>query len=324
MNINIFPWRYSRWVVYPLAALIIYPLLQQQLNASSPTNGFDLSQSLVPIKEIYHGGPPRDGIPSLDHPEFLSPGQINFLTEQDPVMGVTLDGIARAYPLKILNLHEIVNDRIGGTAIAITYCPLCRSGLAFFAQVEDKELEFGVSGMLYNSDVLLYDRQTESLWSQLKRVAVTGPMKGTRLKPLASEITTWKDWRGRYPLTEVLSDNTGHARNYDRSPYMGYDDSSLLFFPVSAIDDRYHPKELVIGLEIDGGFRAYPFAELRKSPAIFTDEFKGQRVQVLFQAEHASGRILDSNGKQIPTVTAFWFAWYAFHPETEVYQGASD
>jgi len=175
-------------------------------------NGFRLDDALIPVKEIKSGGPPRDGIPSLDYPEFVAAGDATYLKDRDRVLGISINGVARAYPIRILNYHEIVNDVIGGTAIVVTYCPLCGSGTAFDAALSGGNYEFGVSGLLYNSDVLMYDRQTGSLWSQLMTQAVTGPMKGTRLQQLPLSNSSWVEWVERHPDTRVLSNDTGYSR----------------------------------------------------------------------------------------------------------------
>lgn len=282
-------------------------------------NGFDLDGSLVPAGQILRGGPPRDGIPSLDNPSFVSPRQASFLEATDRILGVVIDGTARAYPIRILNYHEIVNDRIGSKRFVVTYCPLCGSGVVFDAAVAGRQLEFGVSGLLYNSDVLLYDRKTRSLWSQLRREAITGPMRGERLEMIPITHTSWKDWHERYPDTRVLSTATGHFRNYRVNPYPGYSNSGHIYFPVNAEDDRYPRKTIVMGIEIDQKFKAYPFTELENSPKRFNDSFMGQSLNIVFDVEHQTGRILDDVGRELPTTMAFWFAWFAFHPDTDVY-----
>lgn len=291
------------------------------LSASAMTkNSFDLTDSLVPFDEILSGGPPRDGIPSIDHPRFLPAGKADYLKSQDRILGIARNGIAKAYPIRILDWHEIVNDRFGDEAIAVTYCPLCGTGMAFDASMGDKTLKFGVSGLLYNSDVLLYDRQTESLWSQIMRTAVSGPFKGQKLKSVAITHTTWADWKSRHPDTLVLSTDTGFRRDYNRSPYAGYEKSEEVIFPVKFLSKGYHPKELVIGLEINGKFKAYPFAELAKTNGQIKDTLNGKPVNVRFDATHRTGNVYDADGQEIPTVIAFWFAWFGFHPETEIYK----
>ena len=149
----------------------------QALHADT-ANGFDISNSSIPTNEILHGGPPRDGIPAISNPKHVSADQASFLRDSDRVIGIEINGEARAYSIGILNWHEIVNDRIGNQSVAITYCPLCGTGVAFDATIDGEVTEFGVSGLLYNSDVLLYDRNSESLWSQIKRQALAGDRVG--------------------------------------------------------------------------------------------------------------------------------------------------
>lgn len=284
------------------------------------TNGFDLSETSIPREQIRHGGPTKDGIPAIDEPRFLDPGEADFLAPGDRVMGVAYNGVAKAYPIKILNYHEIVNDTFDGEPVVVTYCPLCGTGMTFSAEIDGQSASFGVSGLLYNSDVLLYDRRTESLWSQIMGEAVSGPLVGTRLEDLPASHTTWRDWRERHPDSLVLSTRTGYSRNYTRSPYEGYGNSKEVWFPVSNTDPRYHPKEQVVGLELDGRTKAYPFAELSKRDTPFTDRVAGREVTVHFDATNRTGRVLDQDGDELPTVIAYWFAWAAFHPNTAVFE----
>jgi hypothetical protein len=182
---------------------------------------------------------------------------------------------------------------------------------------------FGVSGLLYNSDVLLYDRATQSLWSQVKQTAVAGPMRGTRLVPVALEHTTWADWRARNPETQVLSTATGFERNYDRDPYAGYDKIERLMFDVEHRDDRFALKEWVLGLEIDGVRKAYPFSVLQRAigdSGSVVDRIGKRTVRIHFDRAHRTARAADEKGQTLPGVMAFWFAWVAFHPNTEVFR----
>ncbi len=291
------------------------------LTAHSQTmKGFDLSNSSIPTGEIKDGGPPKDGIPSIDKPEFVRVNKAT-LADGDRILGVKENGIAKAYPISIMNYHEIVNDHFGDQPVVVTYCPLCGSGIAFNATIKGKTKTFGVSGMLYNSDVLLYDRETESLWSQLKYEAIAGPLAGEHLEVLNTANTTWKAWKNKNPETLVLSENTGYKRNYDVNPYPGYESSSDIYFSVSERDDRFHPKETVIGLEINGKFKAYPFSELAKMKGnTLKDNFQGKEYRIIYNSEAKSAEILDAEGKPVPAVTNFWFAWYAFHPETGVFE----
>ncbi|WP_409559344.1 DUF3179 domain-containing protein [Accumulibacter sp.] len=288
--------------------------------AAPVKNGFDLAGALVPAEEILAGGPPRDGIPAIDQPVFLPARAPGDLKLQDRVLGVLVNGVAKAYPLAILNWHEIVNDHFGKTPVTVTYCPLCGTGMAFLAEVAGQAMKFGVSGLLYNSDVLLYDRRTESLWSQIDRRAISGPHQGVRLVSLPLEHTSWLDWRQRHPDTLVLSRDTGQVRDYNRDPYAGYENNRETYFPVRFRAQGYHPKERVLGLEIDGQFKAYPFAELAKTDGTVGDRVGGRAIVVRFDAQHANATAQDADGKLLAGVVGFWFAWYAFHPETLVYK----
>jgi hypothetical protein len=282
-------------------------------------NGFQLSDALIPEALIKHGGPPRDGIPSIDKPKFLSAKEAGIKPEAR-VMGVYRNGIAKAYPILVMNWHEIVNDTFDNEPIAITYCPLCGTGMAFESTVDGQVLRFGVSGLLYNSDVLLYDRQTESLWSQLMVKSVAGPMKSKSLAPVVVAHTSFRDWQSRHPETLVLSSETGHARDYQRNPYEGYEDSKTVMFQVRHSSERFHPKELVMGAIREGKQKAWPFSEMRKAGASIKDTLDGEPVTVEFDDENDTARLIGADGKELPTVLSFWFAWYAFHPETEIFE----
>jgi hypothetical protein len=281
-------------------------------------NGFDLDEPLVAEDQIKRGGPPRDGIPSIDKPRFIAVDAVDFLKADDRVLGLVINNEARAYPIAILNWHEIVNDEFDGQAVVISYCPLCGTGMAFEPELPVKE--FGVSGLLYNSDVLLYDRETESLWSQIMSKAISGPLKGTSLNALPLTHTSWLDWKDQHPDSLVLSTNTGYTRDYSKSPYGGYEKSNKIFFPVSASDQRFHNKEWVLGVNIGEIYKAYPFSELEKTTSPVKDKISGELIEVIFDRENSSARALDEQGREIPTVMAYWFAWYAFHPDTKVFQ----
>ena len=298
---------------------------------SQSMNGFDLRGALVPVAEIEHGGPQKDGIPAIDKPDFLSAGFAAFLTVSDPVLGLSIGGDSRAYPIRIMNWHEVVNDHFGKQPVVVTYCPLCGTGVAFAARVAGRELDFGVSGLLYNSDVLLYDRQTQSLWSQLLGKAISGPLKGTELQRLALTHTNWGDWRRLHPDTRVLSANTGRARPYQRNPYAGYETTEELYFPVAFRSAGFHPKERVLGVALGGQYKAFPFVELEKaarrqgdarSDLELRESLAGQVVWIRFNTVAGRATAHDAQGKQLPAVVGFWFAWFAFHPETLIYRAA--
>lgn len=312
----------ARIHVVLLLVLLAGPLAHRYAGAAGFDNGFDLSNSILPRNEIQHGGPPRDGIPALSDPQLISAAEADYLQPQHRVLGIAIDAEARAYPIAILNWHEIVNDSIGGRRLVITYCPLCGTGVAFDASIDGEPTDFGVSGLLYNSDVLLYDRATESLWSQILGQAISGERVGTMLSPIPITHTTWGAWRERHPQSLVMSDDTGFSRDYRRDPYAGYEKSRHTYFAVNnEAPDNYHPKEIVVGLEHGGVFKAYPFIELdRHGKARFSDTLGGKRFDFHWDADNRSVTIRDAGGEAVAAIQGFWFAWFAFHPDTEVFK----
>ena len=283
-------------------------------------NGFDLKGSLIPSEQIHFGGPPKDGIPAIDKPDFTKAGLATFLHDDDTVLGMVRNGVARAYPVRILNWHEVVNDRFDNDSVVVTFCPLCGTGVAFDGRIDGRALSFGVSGLLYNSDVLLYDRQTQSLWSQLLAQAISGPMKGRRLTMLPLTHTTWTDWRKHHPATEVLSPNTGQTRPYARDPYAGYESSEDIMFPVAFRAAGYHPKERVIGVRIGEQTKAYPFVELGKTAGVVSDRVGNTALTIRFDRKASRATAHTADGQQLAAVVGYWFAWYAFNPKTAVFR----
>ena len=279
---------------------------------------FDLSRSSVPQEEIQRGGPPKDGIPALTDPPVVAAEAATFLRPEDRVLGVALNGQARAYPIKILNWHEVVNDRLGETPISVTYCPLCLTGMVFRASHDGERVTFGVSGLLYNSDVLLYDRRTESLWSQLKMEAIAGARVGDRLEWLPVQHTTWEAWTTAHPTTDVVSMDTGYRRDYERDPYTDYAQSPRVMFPVHHQDTRLPSKAWVLGVLINGEAKAYPLDRLPNGE-VASDQLGDQELRIHYDATARSAWTTDPSGELIPSVQAYWFAWSAFYPETAVY-----
>lgn len=318
-NLTLIKSKWARWIFYPLSLIPIIYLLSGM--SFSEDNGFDLTGALVPADKIFNGGPPRDGIPSIDEPTFINASKAQFLKPDDSILGLHYKGVARAYPIKILNYHEIVNDQIHQQAIVISYCPLCGSGMAFKTNFNHDDNTFGVSGLLYNSDMLLYDRETQSLWSQILSKAISGKMKGTKLDSLVLHNTSWQNWLQQHPDTKVLSTDTGYSRDYDRHPYGQYDLNSAIYFPVQHSSARYHPKERVFGITINNKHKAYPVSELAKqNKPIITDTFAGVRLNIEFDTKNQSAVISNSQHQALPSTSLFWFAWYAFHPDTEIYK----
>jgi hypothetical protein len=305
------------FLLMTMIVLASSPIMAQYVE-SSYYNDFRMSALTIPVYEVIPAGPPRDGIPAISHPKFAAATEADFLTSVDEVIGVVVNGVARAYPARILGYHEIVNDRIGDTPVAVTFNPLCASAMAYKSQVNKQQLAFGTSGLVYNSNSLYYDKQTESLWSQITGEAVSGPAAGAKMELLPTALVSWGEWKAKHPDTQVLTTETGYKRNYDCIPYEA--SSTRLLFPVSQTDKRLPLKEKIVGVAVGGRFKAYPFAMLPNGKSgITTDEFNGQSVRIEFNAALQTAFVTDIEGKPIPSATMYWFAWYAFHPETEIH-----
>lgn len=306
-----------------------------------------LSYDLTDLKlDAVNGGVPKDGIPSIDNPSHgsVSDGD-GILDPGDPVFGVVRDGQARAYPQHILVYHEIVNDTIAGEGVAVTYCPLTGTAMGF----ERGDVEFGVSGMLVNSNLIMYDRETDSWYPQMAGLGVKGPLKGWALSEFRVTWTTWERWKTVHPDTQVLTEDTGHARNYSRDPYGSYNpkrsyykDDTTLFSPRFE-SDEYHPKRIFIGARSRDGTVAFLKDSLRETPLLETTVGDVPYLAAYhpgldsawvyrnpddksFTAtdggyEGPDGSVHAPDQLPLESVTAFdtfWFPWYGFFPETGI------
>ena len=313
---------------------------------------------LIPLDRIKGGGPPKDGIPSIDNPVFADVQSSQFMSDSDTVIGLDINGEVKAYPIFILVWHEIVNDNVGGIPVSVTYCPLCYTNQVFERIVEGQEVEFGTSGKLYNSNLLMYDRLTESYWSQALGIAVKGELTGYQLNLIPFDVITWGDWKTLHPDTLVLTTDTGHIRSYATDPYGNYYTEPRIMFPVEHSDDRLHPKEIIIGFSQGDTYKAYKQNDVESE--ILINDFIGDTPVMLVSlfSENSrafertvddntldfvydDGKILDvqtnsewnydglsisgeNNGmqlKRMPIEPGFWFEWVAFHPQTLVYDG---
>ncbi len=246
----------------------------------------------VPLSEIRSGGPPPDGIPPIDDPIFEDVDAAGeWLTERDPVLVVDRDGDTRAYPLAILTFHEIVNDEVAGEPVVVTYCPLCNSGLVFERTVDGEVLDFGTSGRLWNSNLVMYDRATRSLWSQFTGEAIVGEQLGTTLERVPMQIVAFSDFAERWPGGQVLSRNTGFGRPYGNNPYVGYDSAES---PFLFSGDTGGPLPQMARVVTTGGDTdpvAYPLTVLQEQ-RVLSDTVDGAPVVVLWAPGTASA--LDS------------------------------
>jgi hypothetical protein len=305
------------------ASLIIFVSSAQaqrnyEVDILTETFGFDEStEKSVSLKDLHQGCPARDCIPSIDAPKFVAATDATHVADDDVVIAISYGGDHRAYPARILDHHEIVNDTIAGDPIAITWCPLCGSAVGLRREIAGELTEFGVSGVLYNSDLVLYDRATETLWDQIIAEGIVGPMTGAKLELVSVTMTRWSRWRDAHPGTLVLSTDTGFDKDYTVDRYAEYRGSLRLFMPVSNKDDRIHPKSVVFGFNIDGNTVAYTETLLQKH-AIYEHELDGVGHIVTL---HADGTVtLQRDGAIFEPIRVYWFAWYTFNPQTELVQ----
>lgn len=320
------------------------------------TNGL---KHIVPLDKIKGGGPPKDGIPSIDNPKFAPVSESQFVPDTTFVIGLDINGEKRAYPLFIMVWHEIVNDSVGGVPVAVTYCPLCFTNQVFERVIDGKEVEFGTSGKLYNSNLVMYDRLTDSYWSQALGVAITGELTGYELKRIPFDVISWADWKTLHPDTLVLTTETGHIRSYGVDPYGDYYTDPRILFPVEHEDDRMHPKELILGFHESDVSKAYKQDDV-ESAIVINDIFNNKPMMLvsLFSGDSRAfdrtvdGKVLtfdfvdnviidlESKSKwnydgvaisgsmegiqlvRLPFNPGFWFEWVAFHPDTEVYESS--
>jgi hypothetical protein len=293
----------------------------------------DFSKHSVPLDEFMSGGPGKDGIPAVDDPKFAAVDDADFLDDREPVIELVVEGDARAYPIQILIWHEIVNDVVGDVPVAVTFCPLCNTAIAFDRRVDDETLDFGTTGNLRNSDLVMYDRQTESWWQQFGGEALVGELTGTKLEQLPSRILAWADFRREHPAGKVLSRDTGFSRPYGQNPYVGYDsvDSSPLFPTKNADDERLPPMERVVFIERGDEAAVVPFSTLREKKVVRV-EVGGSRLIVRWRPGVASSLDVDQSaaGRDVGTAevredgrlvefdSPFWFAVAAFRPDVRI------
>lgn len=283
-------------------------------------NGFDVSKATIPVAEILDGGVGKDGIPAIDHPKFLKPEAVNYISDGETVISFTgKNGETRAYPIRILIQHEIVNDKLDEQAFMVTYCPLCASAMVFETSLDGKTLVFGVSGLLYHSDVLMYDRETQSLWTQLGMRSVSGPNAGKKLKWLPSEQMSFGVWKKKYPEGKVLSPETGFMRDYDSSGYGDYFESPETMFPAPYTRKELAKKSYIGGVIRNGKAMAFPMQKMPREKLLDV-EVGGEMIKVIYEKSSRQLKAFEADGHTpIPVVVAFWFAWQAFYPDTEIW-----
>ena len=355
-------------------------VLPSHLNSMSIVWATDWSKATVDLNEILVGIPasdPRDMIPPIDDPAFDPVSQTDWLTDQDPGLALEIDGLARFYPLAVLTRHEIVNDEFGEVPVAVTYCPLCNTGVVFDRRFDGQVLRLGVSGLLRNSDLVMWDDVTQSLWQQITGESIVGEYAGQSLTPIGAGIVRWADFAATYPDGEAMTDDQGFGRSYGINPYAFYSSRKTPFgFFQGEIDDRFPALERVVGVTIGETSRAYPFSTLSEE-RVANDEIDGQPVVVFWGAADTAdaldgnvisesvgigtavaysavvdsetltfeatgdtefrdletgttwsilgkatgGQLVGSELEILPHRNEFWFAWQAFFPEGDVWEG---
>ncbi|MGH3863800.1 DUF3179 domain-containing protein [Actinokineospora sp.] len=289
--------------------------------SASPAPGEPPSPEVL-VDAITEGGPGKDGIPAIDRPQFVPAGRADFLSDDEPVFGLIHRGEVRAYPQFVLVWHEIVNDTVAGQRMAVTYCPLTGTVIGFTGVRGGPELTFGTTGNLVNSNLLMYDRQSESEWPQLIGAAIRGPRKGQRLGTVPLVWASWKAWRTTHPDTKVLSTETGSLRSYGKDPYGSYPRRSGYYvegrpiFPVLATDNRFPAKEVVIGIST-GERTVAVHRELVRRARSVPVALAGAHVTAVWDEALDTVRVTGTDDAA-DVLDAMWFAWYAFHPDTQV------
>jgi hypothetical protein len=318
----------------------------------------DGTRHTVPLDQIVAGGPPKDGIPSIDNPKFESTGAADRYLKNDGFgLSVEVDGEYRYYPYQILVWHEIVNDTFNDKPLLVTYCPLCFTGIVFERTVDGEPVAFGTSGKLWNSNLVMYDRKTDSYWSQVMGESIVGPKAGTRLKHYPAETIRWDEWRDEHPDGEVLSRDTGIRRDYTRDPYGNYYENQDVMFPLTNNDDRLSVKTRIFGVRINDQRKAYPWSTI-ENERLIEDTVGGEPILIVYDEDSGSskgfkrtldGEVLDFRlddgvlkdvntdsewsfdgeavggelqGETLEPIVlegGYWFSWAAAFPQTELY-----
>jgi hypothetical protein len=274
------------------------PILDERIPSVATDWNTDWTKRTISLSELIAGiqrPDPRDVIPPIDTPKLESVDAASeWLVDREPVVVLELEGEVRAYPLRILTSHEVVNDEVAGRSVVVTYCPLCNSAVTFDRELDGQVFRFGVSGLLRNSDLVMWDRQTESLWQQITGEAIVGELAGAQLEFIPSPLVSWGDFKAEFPQAEVLSRDQGiySPEVYASQPYAGYDSSTQPFLFRGSLDNRYAAMERVVAVRVDGTNKAYPFSEISEERAV-NDDVAGTPILVVFGADDTAS-VLDT------------------------------
>jgi len=316
--------------------LQLFPLAALADPASWKQEGWsktDFNKAKIDWREIMSGGPPKDGIPSIDTPVFKPMAEVKDLTAHEPVIGLEVGGDARAYPLRVLIWHEIVNDIVGGQPVTITYCPLCNSAVVYDRRMDGRVLDFGTTGKLRNSDLVMYDRQTESWWQQFTGEAIVGTYLGSALTLVPARLESFSEFRSRHPEGQVLVPNDPNMRQYGTNPYAGYDTAAAPFLYRGDMPEGIEPMARVVVVKAD---RTKPvivtLEHVRKSGTLTVEgvrlSWRAGQASAVDAAEIANGRdvgtveavsdLPENRGAALPYDVTFAFVAHAFHPDVAI------
>ena len=319
-----------RYLLVLLLLLLIQPALASDVPGAWKREfpKADFSRSSIDVNEIMSGGPPRDGIPAIDTPSFVLAKNYS-LPATEPVVGVHLNGQFRAYPVRVLTWHEIVNDTINGTPIAVTFCPLCNAAIVFGRRLGGRVLDFGTTGKLRNSDLVMYDRQTESFWQQAIGTAIMGQLTGRELPVIPARLESWKNFRARADATAlVLVPTDPSARQYGTNPYANYDEASLPFLYNGDMPKGIAPMARVVSTP-DRKY-AYSLDKIRKDQRVAAPDgtvfswTAGQNSalnnRVIARGKDVGNVVAKRKGRDVPYFIEFAFVFHAFSPDALIHQ----
>ena len=287
----------------------------------------DFSKHIVSFDEILSGGPPKDGIPSIDNPKFVKVSEEKELVDTAPVIGLIINGEAKAYPLRILIWHEIVNDTVGGMPVSVTFCPLCNTAVVYDRRLDGKVLDFGTTGKLRNSDLVMYDRQTESWWQQFLGKGIIGEMTGKTLKAVPARLESWANFKKRAPDGLVQVPNNSSMRAYGANPYAGYDSLPKPFLYSGEMPKNVPPLSRVVSLEDrnDGWSLDLLKAkkEIRLDDGLVLRWQPGQNsaldTSTIAEGADVGNVTAQRDGKDVPYFVDFAFAFHAFFPKATIH-----
>ncbi len=321
------------------AALVAAGLLAMMVSAFANPESWtrqgwttDFSKHSIDYREILSGGPPKDGIPSIDDPVFIPVSQDEDLDDKEPVMGLEINGDARAYPLRILMWHEIVNDTVGGRPVTVTYCPLCNAALVFDRVIDGAPDTFGTTGKLRNSDLVMYDRRTESWWQQFTGEAIAGKLTGAKLTLVPSRLESWERFKARHPDGQVLVPNNSGMRNYGANPYRGYDTMNRPFLFSGELPKDIPAMARVVVVRDDDNPIVVSMLKVREDGPLkrgdVTITWEEGQTSALDSGSIAQGRevgniIVQKAGQDVPYDVTFAFVAHAFMPDVAIEKAAS-